>query len=122
MMGMTKYITETLCRNYAKKINQIKFTIVRFGNVLSSSGSVVPIFQKQIQNLGPITVSHPDVNRYFMIINEACSLILLSAAFHQNQKDKNILTFMLDMGQPVKIIDLAKKMIELSSVQKIKLK
>ncbi len=122
MMGMTKYITETLCRNYAKKINQIKFTIVRFGNVLSSSGSVVPIFQKQIQNLGPITVSHPDVNRYFMIINEACSLILLSAAFHQNQKDKNILTFMLDMGQPVKIIDLAKKMIELSSVQKNQIK
>ncbi len=122
MMGMTKYITETVCRNYAKKINQIKFTIVRFGNVLSSSGSVVPIFQKQIQNLGPITVSHPDVNRYFMIINEACSLILLSAAFHQNQKDKNILTFMLDMGQPVKIIDLAKKMIELSSVQKNQIK
>ena len=118
MMGMTKYITETICRDYAKSLNETKFTIVRFGNVLSSSGSVVPIFQKQIQNFGPITVSHPDVNRYFMLINEACSLILLSAAFHESEENKNIFTFMLDMGQPVKIIDLAKKMIELSSSQK----
>ncbi len=114
LMGMTKYIAETLCRQYASNLKNKKFVLVRFGNVLSSSGSVIPIFEKQIRNHGPVTVSHPDVNRYFMLINEACSLILLSASIN-NFDQQNIKTYMLDMGNPVKILDLAKKMIELNS-------
>jgi FlaA1/EpsC-like NDP-sugar epimerase len=114
LMGMTKYIAETLCRQYASNLKNKKFVIVRFGNVLSSSGSVVPIFERQIKNHGPVTVSHPDVNRYFMLINEACSLILLSASINNSNQD-NLKTYMLDMGNPVKILDLAKKMIELNS-------
>jgi len=116
MMGMTKYIAENLTRNYALKLKVNKFTIVRFGNVLASSGSVVPIFEKQIKQNGPVTVSHPDVNRFFMLIHEACSLILLSAAYHKKKIENfSIKTFMLDMGEPVKIIDLAKKMIKLNN-------
>ena len=114
LMGMTKYIAETLCRQYASNLKNKKFVLVRFGNVLSSSGSVIPIFEKQIRNHGPVTVSHPDVNRYFMLINEACSLILLSASIN-NLNQQNLKTYMLDMGNPVKILDLAKKMIELNS-------
>ena len=114
LMGMTKYIAETLCRQYASNLKNKKFVLVRFGNVLSSSGSVIPIFEKQIRNHGPVTVSHPDVNRYFMLINEACSLILLSASIN-NLNQHNLNTYMLDMGNPVKILDLAKKMIELNS-------
>lgn len=116
IMGMTKYIAENLTRNYASRLKLNKFTIVRFGNVLASSGSVVPIFEKQIKQNGPVTVSHPDVNRFFMLIHEACSLILLSAAYHMKKiENSSIKTFMLDMGEPVKIIDLAKKMIKLNN-------
>ena len=86
IMGMTKYIAENLTRNCASKLKINKFTIVRFGNVLASSGSVVPIFEKQIKQNGPVTVSHPDVNRFFMLIHEACSLILLSSAYHKKNR------------------------------------
>ena len=122
LMGMTKFISENICKNYAKKLIDKKFTIVRFGNVLASSGSVVPIFKKQIQHNGPVTVSHPNVQRYFMLINEACSLILLSGAFHNTANAANIETYLLDMGKPVKIIDLAKKMISLSSLSQNEIK
>ena len=91
---------------------------MRFGNVLASSGSVVPIFKEQIRNNGPVTVSDLNVERFFMLINEACSLILLAGALHNPTSKNNIRTYLLDMGEPVKIIDLAKKMISLSSVDK----
>ena len=118
LMGMTKFLAENICRAYAQKLINKNFTIVRFGNVLASSGSVVPIFKEQIRNNGPVTVSDPNVDRYFMLINEACSLILLAGALNTSSKKNNIKTYLLDMGEPVKIIDLAKKMISLSSVDK----
>jgi len=118
MMGITKFLAENICRIFANKFLNKKFILVRFGNVLASSGSVVPIFEKQIKDNGPVTVSHKEVDRYFMLINEACSLILLSAAYHALSEKSNVNTFMLDMGKPVKILDLAKKMIALSSNNK----
>ena len=84
-------------------------SIVRFGNVLGSSGSVVPLFKKQIENGGPITVTDPEIIRYFMTINEAAQLVIQSGAMG---KDGEI--FLLDMGEPIKIIELAKDMIRLS--------
>ena len=118
LMGMTKFLAENICRTYAQKLINKNFTIVRFGNVLASSGSVVPIFKEQIRNNGPVTVSDLNVERFFMLINEACSLILLAGALHNPTSKNNIRTYLLDMGEPVKIIDLAKKMISLSSVDK----
>ena len=118
LMGMTKFLAENICRTYAQKLINKNFTIVRFGNVLASSGSVVPIFKEQIRNNGPVTVSDLNVERFFMLINEACSLILLAGALHSPTSKNNIRTYLLDMGEPVKIIDLAKKMISLSSVDK----
>jgi FlaA1/EpsC-like NDP-sugar epimerase len=115
VMGASKRIAEIYIQGlslHAKKQNKnIKFITTRFGNVLGSNGSVVPLFTKQIQNGGPITITHPDVIRYFMTIPEACQLVLEAGAMGNGGE-----IFIFDMGAPVKIIDLAKKMIRLAGL------
>ncbi len=116
VMGMTKMMAETIVGYYSAKVKKetmnnnrcTKYVKVRFGNVLGSSGSVVPLFSEQIKNGGPVTVTHPDIIRYFMTIPEAVSLVIQAS----NLGDGGEL-FVLDMGEPVKIVDLAKRMIRL---------
>ena len=110
VMGTSKRIGEMLVINAAKKHNK-KFSVVRFGNVLGSRGSVVKIFKTQIENGGPVTITHPDINRYFMTIPEAVQLVL-QAFIIGNGGD----IFVFDMGKPVKIMDLAKDLIKLSGL------
>ena len=107
VMGATKRICEIYAQNSNDQVTDI--VAVRFGNVLGSSGSVIPKFKSQIANGGPITVTHPDITRYFMLIPEACELVLQAGAIGTGGE-----IFILDMGEPIKIVDLAKKMIELS--------
>ena len=107
VMGATKRICELYAQNSNGKGTDI--VAVRFGNVLGSSGSVIPKFKSQIENGQNITVTHPDITRYFMLIPEACELVLQAGAIGTGGE-----IFILDMGEPIKIIDLAKKMIELS--------
>ncbi|WP_295176025.1 nucleoside-diphosphate sugar epimerase/dehydratase [Shimia sp.] len=107
MMGCTKRMAELVIQDLAKRSDHTKFSMVRFGNVLGSSGSVIPLFQKQIRDFGPVTVTHPDVTRYFMTIDEAVRLVLLAGSFSRGGD-----VFVLDMGEPVSIYDVARKMIE----------
>ncbi|WP_415397896.1 UDP-N-acetylglucosamine 4,6-dehydratase (configuration-retaining) [Sulfurimonas sp. CS5] len=112
VMGTTKRICELYAQN--SNGNGTDIVAVRFGNVLGSSGSVIPKFKSQIENGQNITVTHPDITRYFMLIPEACELVLQAGAIGTGGE-----IFILDMGEPVKIVDLAKKMIELSGSQDI---
>ncbi|MCX8107323.1 MAG: polysaccharide biosynthesis protein, partial [Verrucomicrobiae bacterium] len=110
VMGATKRLAELFLQSLAAAHpTPTKFISVRFGNVLGSSGSVIPIFTQQIASGGPVTVTHPQAARYFMTLSEAVGLVLQSAALGQGGE-----TFALDMGRPIKILDLARQMIELS--------
>ena len=109
IMGATKRVAEIFCQNFNEQV-ETQFITVRFGNVLGSSGSVVPLFQKQIQEGGPVTVTHPEIKRYFMTIPEACQLILQAMVNGQGGE-----IFVLDMGEPIKIRYLAEQMIKLAS-------
>lgn len=111
IMGLTKRVAELLVTASRPPVGQgrnTRFVCVRFGNVLVSNGSVVPIFQKQIAAGGPVTVTHPEMQRYFMTVQEAVQLVLEAAAMGGSSE-----IYMLDMGRPVRIADLARKMIQL---------
>jgi FlaA1/EpsC-like NDP-sugar epimerase len=114
VMGTTKRICELYLQNV--KSQKTEIVAVRFGNVLGSSGSVIPKFKKQIQEGKNITVTHPDITRYFMLIPEACELVLQAGAIGKGGE-----IFILDMGEPIKIVDLAQKMIELSGKDDIEI-
>ena len=117
IMGASKRLSEIIVKAFANEQQSLNsksktsFSMVRFGNVLNSSGSVVPLFKKQISNGGPITITHPEIIRYFMTISEAVELVIISSIFAKGGE-----VFLLDMGEPVKIYDLAKKMINLSGL------
>ena len=120
VMGATKRLAEAYCQGVdqaADSPGTTRFITVRFGNVLGSAGSVVPLFQRQIQSGGPITVTHPEINRFFMTIPEAVTLVLQAGAQGLGVNDERGSIYILDMGQPVKIIDLAKQMIRLAGLR-----
>lgn len=108
VMGATKRIAELICQAHAQQASTTVFSMVRFGNVLGSSGSVIPRFRTQIEAGGPVTVTHKDINRYFMTIPEAAQLVIQAGALGQGGD-----VFVLDMGEPVKIMDLAFSMVKL---------
>ena len=123
VMGCSKRICEIYVQSLDKAIKEGKvqgetrFVTTRFGNVLGSNGSVIPLFKEQIRNGGPITVTHPDIIRFFMLIPEACKLVLEAGTMGQGGE-----IYVFDMGKPVRIVDLAKRMIKLSGAQNIEIK
>lgn len=123
VMGCSKRICEIYVQSLDKAVKEGKvkgetqFVTTRFGNVLGSNGSVIPLFKEQIRNGGPVTVTHPDIIRYFMLIPEACKLVLEAGTMGEGGE-----IFVFDMGKPVKIVDLARRMIRLSGAQDIEIK
>lgn len=112
VMGASKRLAELICQSLQHSRASTRFITVRFGNVLGSSGSVIPKFKEQIAHGGPITITHPEITRYFMSIPEASQLVLQAAMMGEGGE-----IFVLDMGEPVKIVDLARDMIQLSGLQ-----
>jgi FlaA1/EpsC-like NDP-sugar epimerase len=125
MLGATKRIAEMYCQaldadfsgRSAAARQAMRFISVRFGNVLASNGSVVPKFKAQIEAGGPITVTHPDMVRYFMTIREACDLVVTAASHALSPKRSDLSVYVLNMGQPVRIVELAERMIRLSGLE-----
>src|SRR5204862_507721 len=124
MLGLTKRFAEMYCqaldRDLASKPGskpRMRLISVRFGNVLASNGSVVPKFKAQIEAGGPVTVTHPDMVRYFMTIREACDLVITSATHALGPEASEVGVYVLNMGQPVKIVDLAERLIRLSGLE-----
>jgi FlaA1/EpsC-like NDP-sugar epimerase len=115
VMGATKRLAEMVCQGMPESTTQ--FIMVRFGNVLGSSGSVIPRFREQIKSGGPVTVTHPEITRYFMSIPEATQLVMQAVLMGRGGE-----IFLLDMGEPVKIVDLAKDMIKLSGFDENEIK
>ncbi len=123
VMGCSKRICEIYVQSLSKAIKEgrvkgsTQFVTTRFGNVLGSNGSVIPLFREQIKNGGPVTVTHPDIIRFFMLIPEACKLVLEAGTMGNGGE-----IFVFDMGEPVKIVDLAKRMIQLSQAENVEIK
>ena len=117
VMGCSKRICEIYCQSLDAHQDTTQFITTRFGNVLGSNGSVIPIFKEQIRKGGPVTVTHPDIIRFFMLIPEACRLVLEAGTMGKGGE-----IFVFDMGKPVKIVDLAKRMIKLSGAKDVKIK
>jgi O-antigen biosynthesis protein WbqV len=124
MLGLTKRFAEMYCQALDRELAQrsdhkipMRLISVRFGNVLASNGSVVPKFKAQIEAGGPVTVTHPDMVRYFMTIREACDLVVTAASHALGPDSTNAAVFVLNMGQPVKILDLAERLIRLSGLE-----
>jgi O-antigen biosynthesis protein WbqV len=123
MLGLTKRFAEMYCQALDRDVarrddtkNGMRLISVRFGNVLASNGSVVPKFKAQIEAGGPVTVTHPDMVRYFMTIREACDLVVSAASHATGTDERDVSVYVLNMGQPVKIVDLAERMIRLSGL------
>ena len=123
VMGCSKRICEIYCQSLNKAISdgtikgQTQFVTTRFGNVLGSNGSVIPLFKEQIRKGGPVTVTHKDIIRFFMLIPEACRLVLEAGTMGHGGE-----IFVFDMGEPVRIADLAQRMINLSGATNVKIK
>jgi O-antigen biosynthesis protein WbqV len=117
VMGATKRLAEMYCQALDLSSNATRFITVRFGNVLGSTGSVVPRFQEQLAKGGPLTVTHPDITRYFMTVREAVELVMQASALGTRPGDQRGKVLVLDMGEPVKIADLARQMIRLAGLR-----
>jgi O-antigen biosynthesis protein WbqV len=124
MLGLTKRFAEIYCQALDRELStravgnsKMRLISVRFGNVLASNGSVVPKFKAQIETGGPVTVTHPEMVRYFMTIREACDLVITAATHALTSARPDVSIYVLNMGQPVKIVELAERMIQLSGLQ-----